>query len=224
MPKDSSQSTGIREKTEVGKIVVAGVVIGGIAGVVAGLFDEMGLFAIPKLSAAYSPIVTGAALGIIVGGGIGAVIGYASLNEVDNNLIDNKAADPVQNLRDQDVSIKIREEQLDIAKKLVQTGEVTVHKEVLREDKNLVIPVIREELVIEKKVMDNLTPDKADKPVETIRIPISEEQIEVKKQPVVLNNVSIFKHKIHETKRVEGNLKKEKVHVEVIGKAKVNKD
>ena len=219
-------SNNVQKTTGVGKATVTGAIIGGMAGAVAGIFDEIGLLVIPKLLPAYSPIIAGAALGIIIGGGIGAVVGYASPKEVENHELTGTisgasfAPETNQDLNNGEFNLKIREEQLDIAKKEVQTGEITVHKEIHKEDKNLVIPVIREELIIEKKLVDDTSSERG-KLVETIRIPVSEERIEVTKQPVILNNVSINKHKIHEIKRVDEILKKEKVHLEVIGKAKI---
>lgn len=198
--------------------IFTAAVIGGLAGALTGIFDKIGFFHIPKLSSATSsPIITGTALGIIIGGGIGAAMGlYTPRYGVDNTIrVDNKISGEVLKNINQEANIQIREEQLDIAKKLVKTGEVTVHKEVVKEEKNLIVPVTREELVIEKKVLDTNAPDKADRPVEVFRIPISEERIEVSKRPVILNNVSINKRRLQKTRRIEETLKKEKVYVEI---------
>ena len=46
-------------------------------------------------------------------------------------------------------TLQLREEQLDIKKERVQTGEVKVHKEVVEEPKTFTIPIKREEMVIE---------------------------------------------------------------------------
>lgn len=222
MAKNSSGSINNRETNPLLKNIVIGAAIGGFAGAISGILDEIGLHFVPKLPLATpSSIVNGTALGIIIGGGIGAVAGlYVNQPNINDTAGENISQQIID--KNQDVNIQIREEQLDIAKKLIQTGEVTVHKEVLTEEKNLVVPVTREELVIEKKVLDtDQSPDKSYKHIETLRIPISEDRIEVTKHPVILNNVSINKRKFQEIKRVEGTLKKEKIHLETIGTPKV---
>ena len=73
----------------------------------------------------------------------------------------------------------LREEKLDISKNKVQTGDVNIYKDIIKEDKTITVPIVREELVIENQRANN-------KGFETIRIPINEEQIEVIKHPMVL--------------------------------------
>lgn len=109
--------------------------------------------------------------------------------------------------------IQLHEEKLDIAKKWVQTGEVNIHEEVLTEEKNITVPVNHKELVIEKKGSDGNS--------EAIRIPISEERVEIIKHPIVLENVEVFKRQYQDIKPVEETLKKEKLHVETTGDAAV---
>nr|WP_269521757.1 YsnF/AvaK domain-containing protein [Bacillus sp. J33] len=48
----------------------------------------------------------------------------------------------------------------------------------------------------------------------TIRIPITEERVEVSKKPVVTDEVVVGKQKVQETQQVTENLKKEEVHLE----------
>lgn len=106
-------------------------------------------------------------------------------------------------------NIQLHEEKLDIAKKWIQTGEVNIHEEVLIDEKNITVPVNRKELVIEKK--------DANGNVEAIKIPISEERIEIVKHPIILEDVKIFKRQYQDIKSVEETLKKEKLHVETTG-------
>ncbi|WP_010250550.1 YsnF/AvaK domain-containing protein [Acetivibrio cellulolyticus] len=107
--------------------------------------------------------------------------------------------------------LQLKEERLDISKKLIQTGEVRMHKEVLTEERSITVPVIREELVIEKKAISDDT--NADEHTETIRIPISTERIEIVKHTVILEDVEVYKRKFQEFQHIEENLKKEKLNV-----------
>ncbi|ABR49723.1 uncharacterized conserved protein, repeat-containing protein [Alkaliphilus metalliredigens QYMF] len=83
----------------------------------------------------------------------------------------------------------------------------------ITEEKTVTVPVVREEIVIEKQVFDGKEQSQAD----TIRIPISEEHIEITKHPVILENVSIDNKQFHEMKQIETTLKKEKLHVKTTG-------
>ncbi|MBC2582612.1 YsnF/AvaK domain-containing protein [Clostridium sp. DJ247] len=134
-----------------------------------------------------------------------------------NDKISKQLIDDTNN----SAKLQLREEQLDIAKKWIQTGQVTMHKEVFTEEKNITVPVTREELVIEKKVLDGKAPNKMDRHTEKIRIPISEERIEVIKHPLVLEDVEIYKHQFQETECIEKTLKKEQIHLETTGDPKI---
>lgn len=120
-----------------------------------------------------------------------------------------------------DVTLQIKEEQLDIAKKWIKTGDVKVYRETFSEEKNFTVPVIREELVIEKTSLpyDNL--EKKDSETEIIRIPISEEQVELTKHKVTLEDVSIYKEQIEDIQHIEETLKKEKAKVKISGSPRV---
>ena len=69
--------------------------------------------------------------------------------------------------------LKLREEQLDISKKLIKIGEVTIHKEVLTEERNITVPITHEELVVKRRDIDNDNPSNKGEPIEVVRIPIS---------------------------------------------------
>ncbi len=106
-----------------------------------------------------------------------------------------------------DSSLKVREEELEIKKVKVPIGEVNVHKEVIKDNKTITVPIKREEMVIEA----------GDE--EYYRIPLKEEEIKVSKHPVTLNEVSIKKQRKNEIQKVKTTLKKEKVISDVNGEA-----
>ncbi|MHB1393999.1 MAG: YsnF/AvaK domain-containing protein [Clostridia bacterium] len=118
--------------------------------------------------------------------------------------------------------LKLREEQLEISKELMQTGFADVHREVIKEEKTIVVPVTREELVIEKKTSNVGASHNENSHTEVIRIPISEERIEVIKHPVILEDVSVYRRQFQDIQHIEELLKKEKLHVETHGDVKVS--
>ncbi len=114
-------------------------------------------------------------------------------------------------------TLQLHEEQLDISKKWIQTGKVTVRREVVTEIKRIEVPVAREELVIEKKILDAKSSDQQTEHTETIRIPISEERIEIIKHPTALEDISIYKNKFEEMVQFDETLKKEILHMNTTG-------
>ena len=111
-------------------------------------------------------------------------------------------------------TLEVREEELQIHKRPVTTGEAEVRKEVRTERRSVDVPVQKEELVIERHAVSR---QPASGPVggnETVRIPLSEEQIEVEKRPVVTERVTVGKRTTEEEERVEATLAKENVKVE----------
>ena len=166
-----------------GKYITIGAIIGSIIGWVTGF-----------------TVVTGLVLGAIVGG-----ISYR-MNARRN--IDGPS-EKTNETKGQ--TLQLREEQLDIKKERVQTGEVKVHKEVIEEQKTFTIPIKRQEMVIE--VGDE----------EEFRIPLKEEEIEINKHLVQVNEVSVTKRQIQEMKPIKKKLKKEIAHVDVAGDADVIK-
>jgi uncharacterized protein (TIGR02271 family) len=113
-------------------------------------------------------------------------------------------------------TLKLREEQLDVSKERVQTGEVEVHKEVVQEQQKVNIPVTREEVYVERREV-NETASGVDSTIEdgeTIRVPIMEERVEVTKKPVVTEELVIGKREVTDTEQVVENVKREEAHLE----------
>ncbi|HEY9062716.1 MAG TPA: YsnF/AvaK domain-containing protein [Pseudobacteroides sp.] len=112
--------------------------------------------------------------------------------------------------------ILLREEELSISKKWVKTGDVIVRKDVLHDEISLTVPVLREELIIEKKIRGDDIEDTSEK-TETIRIPICEERVEVVKHPVLLADVTIYKQMQQNIQHIDVSLKKENVSWQIEG-------
>lgn len=108
------------------------------------------------------------------------------------------------------------EEELDIEKTRVNTGDVRVHKEVHTEHRTVEVPVQREEVVIERRPAsgERVAGDISDVQHEEIRIPISEEQVHVGKHTVAKEEVSVSKQVVNESQRVDETLRKEEIKVD----------
>lgn len=107
-----------------------------------------------------------------------------------------------------EITLRLKEEQLDIKRNWVETGQVNWYKEVLTEEKNITVPILREELVIEKTFSNPESPAQAIRS-ETIRIPLREERVEINKITYNLEEADIYKKQIQQTEAIEAALKKE---------------
>jgi uncharacterized protein (TIGR02271 family) len=118
-------------------------------------------------------------------------------------------------------TLELHKEELQITKNMIKTADVKVYKKTFTEEKQITVPLTREELIIEKKVLD---PNGAEPQIEIIRIPIVEERIEVTKKPVILENVEISKNQFEEMIHLNETLKEEKINIETIGDIKVREE
>ncbi|WP_291579249.1 YsnF/AvaK domain-containing protein [Clostridium sp. UBA6640] len=196
--------------------------IGGIIGFIIAILYKFSILIIPGFITIFTitsidPIITGTILGIIVGVIIGNLMVQSKIYKNDTERISKN----IPHSSDDDMKMQLCEEQMKISKDKIQTGEVSIHKEVLTEEKNITVPIKREELVIEKTVSDPQFHNKSDVHTETIRIPISEERIDIHKEPVALEDVSVSNHQYKEVKHITETLKKEIPHISINGDAKV---
>ena len=116
-------------------------------------------------------------------------------------------------------TLEAREEELRIRKRPVQTGEAEIRKEVTTERRTVDVPVKKEELVIERHSVGR---QPASGPVgdnERVRVPLSEEQVEVQKEPVVKERVSVGKRVTEQDERVDATLRKENIKVDKRGRS-----
>nr|WP_223879844.1 MULTISPECIES: YsnF/AvaK domain-containing protein [Paenibacillus] len=117
--------------------------------------------------------------------------------------------------------LRLREEQLDVSKNKVQTGEVSIHKEVIEEQKTIHVPVTHEEVVIERRAVTDETGAGPIGQDETIRIPVSEERVEVNKNTVVTGEVDVHKREVQETEQVQDTVRREEARIDRTGDARL---
>jgi len=120
--------------------------------------------------------------------------------------------------------VQLREEELQVHKRPVQTGEVTVGKEVITEHKTVEVPVQREEVVIERRPASGQASSQEIGAGEQIRIPVSEEEVDVEKVAAVKEEVTVGKRKVKGTEKVSEDVRKEQVKVEEKGNPNVKDD
>jgi len=94
--------------------------------------------------------------------------------------------------------LQLRQEQLQVYKQPVQTGEVGIRKEVVTEQQSIDVPSTHEEVYIERRASSGQVSDTPIGEGGTIRVPVSAEQVNVSKQTVETGEVSIGKRAVQD--------------------------
>jgi len=216
------------QETTIDAGIIPGFIIGGFIGLLIGYLDKSNILSIPGFNTIFSTlpfdeIIGGTIAGVIIGGVVGGLLALSSPQKINTDH-SSEISTPKQSVSNdrENVTVQMKEEQLHLAKKWIQTGEVKIYRETFNEEKSFTVPVEREELVIEKKALASATQEHREGPTEVIRIRLSEEQVEFTKHKVALEDVSIYKQEIEEIKRIEETLKKEALRVNISGSAKVS--
>jgi uncharacterized protein (TIGR02271 family) len=124
------------------------------------------------------------------------------------------------------------EEELSASTRPVQTGEVTIRREVVTEPHTIEVPTRRQELLIERQAVERRVLDRADMSAgdplidqliarlqqmgdgETLRIPIIEEEVVVTRRPVVVEEIIVRKRSQTEIQTVADTIRREELRVE----------
>ena len=112
--------------------------------------------------------------------------------------------------------VPLVEERLNISKRDVTYKEATLIKEPLTETKTVEVPITHEELIVERRPASESTTSTSDlkPPViskEEIKIPLKKEEVEVKKEPYVKEEVVLKKRRVTETKTITKEVKSERL-------------
>jgi uncharacterized protein (TIGR02271 family) len=119
-------------------------------------------------------------------------------------------------------TLQAHEEHLRVHKTPREAGEVKVRKEVHTDHKTIDVPVMREEVVVERHPASGQKVSGSNlQEGQEIRIPIKEEQVSVEKETVVAEEVSVGKRKVQDTKHIDETLRKERIDVETEGNVNV---
>lgn len=130
--------------------------------------------------------------------------------------------------------LRLHEERLQVDKHETQRGEIRVEKEVVEEPRSVDVSVSHDEVTIERRPVvegeasfdsrygDDAAAFREDD--ETIRIPITEERVEVTKKPVVTEEIVLKKRDVVENETIHETVKREEVHFEKEGDVDIQGD
>ena len=114
------------------------------------------------------------------------------------------------------LTVPVREERIEAQKQAREAGEVTVGKRVVEQQQEFDVPVTHEEVDVTRRRVDR--PADADDEIvgdgETIRVPLRAEDVDVRKDTRVVEEVVISKRPVTETKRVSETVRREEIDVD----------
>lgn len=113
--------------------------------------------------------------------------------------------------------LELHEEELEVDTRQVEAGEVRVRKEVHTEQRNIEVPVTREEVVIERHPASGREVTGQTLGDEEVRIPLMEEEVDVQKRTVVREEIEVGKRPVQETRTVSDTVRREEASVETTG-------
>ncbi|MEA4924485.1 MAG: YsnF/AvaK domain-containing protein [Syntrophomonadaceae bacterium] len=121
--------------------------------------------------------------------------------------------------------LRLRKEELDIAKNKVDIGKVEFGKEIIEEQQTVNVPVIHEEVVIERKSIN----EPSDKPIgededEHFILSVSAEKVDVGKHTVVTSEISAYKRDIEENQEINETIRHEEARINKDGDANIIDD
>lgn len=102
--------------------------------------------------------------------------------------------------------MQLKQEEIDITKKLIKTGNFKIYKETYVKEQTFKIPITHVDLIIEPETS-------IDKNLNKIQIPIMEERVEFNKFDEKLEDIKIYKHTFEDIISIETILKKEDINI-----------
>ena len=138
------------------------------------------------------------------------------LSSVDNNVNNIESEPKQEDSESESTRVPLIEEKLSVSKREVTYKEASLIKEPVRETKTVEVPLTYEELIIERRPPTEATTSQHElkPPVtarEEIKIPLKREEVEVKKEPYVKEEVVVKKRRTEERKTITEEVKSERL-------------
>lgn len=121
-------------------------------------------------------------------------------------------------------SMKLRREELDIAKNRVDIGKVEFGKEIIEEQQTVHVPVSHDEIIIERKTINEPSERPIEEDDEHFSMSVGEDRIQVGKHTVVTGEVSARKREVEEDREVRETVRHEEARINKDGEAKIVDD
>jgi uncharacterized protein (TIGR02271 family) len=115
-----------------------------------------------------------------------------------------------------EIRVPLAEEEVMAEKHTRDVGEVRVHKRVVVKQKQITIPVMHEEVRVERVPIDSTSPRLAEGAFveSTVAIPLHDEEVEIHKRAVVREEVRLTKQTFQEEKTATTDVRREEIDIE----------
>ena len=128
------------------------------------------------------------------------------------------------NREESEAHLTLSEEELAVGKRRESAGEVEVHKRVETERVQQSVPVMREEVTVERRPVAPGTTPSARIEADEIHIPLTREEVVVEKRVVPKEELVIKKHQVEDQVLVEADVRRERAEVVEQGQVVRNPD
>lgn len=118
---------------------------------------------------------------------------------------------------DREERITLSEEELAVGKRQRAAGAVEVETHVETEHVRESVPVMRDEVTVERRPITGATSADASFEEEHIRVPLTEEEVVAEKRAVAAEEIVVRKHQVQEEQTVEADLRRERAEVHAEG-------
>lgn len=149
-------------------------------------------------------------------------LGNSDAKPKDENMSDSKEQESIAN---EERKLRLRKEELDVAKNRVDIGKVEFGKEIIEEQQIINVPVTHEEVVIERRSIN----EPSDKPIgegddEHFSLSVSAEKVEIDKHTIVTGEISAHKREVEENREIKETIKHEEARINKDGYANIVDD
>ncbi len=120
---------------------------------------------------------------------------------------------------DAEERITLSEEELAIGKRQRAAGEVEINKRVETEHVSESVPVMRDEVTVERRPISGDEAVRAEGAFqeEHIRVPLTEEEVVAEKRSVAAEEIVVRKHQVQDEQTIEADLRRERAEVHKTG-------
>ncbi len=112
-----------------------------------------------------------------------------------------------------DSTIRLMQEHLRVSKEKIEAGEVIIKKRVVQERESVDVPIMHEELTIERYPVSGVVTASDKFGEATYTFPLTEEQVRVTKVPVVTEEVRVSRRDVTGEKHVSDTVRREELDV-----------
>lgn len=140
----------------------------------------------------------------------------------DRDLTDRDLRTSARTHETDEARVPLMEEELEVRKVVRETGRVQVRKDVVSEEKQVSVPVMREEVRVERIPggSGEAAPTDAAWRQDAVSVPVREEEIEIVKRPKVREELRIKRTPVQEQRTARETVKREVADIDTEGSVK----